>query len=102
MTEVINVLFWAARAEDDQLNEAYDSRVFNQWDLTHLSRIEYTSLFIQHNVNITTYLAYMHKMPRMRLRGTELTLCDAFFTQQHARQQNKTNWQSFITIVYSL
>ncbi len=42
MTEVINVLFWAARAEDDQLNEAYDSRVFNQWDLTHLSRIEYT------------------------------------------------------------
>ncbi len=28
---------------------------FNQWDLTHLSNIEYASLFIKHNVNITTY-----------------------------------------------
>ncbi len=26
-----------------------------RWDLTHLSNIEYASLFIKHNVNITTY-----------------------------------------------
>ncbi len=28
---------------------------FNQCHLTHLSNIEYASLFIKHNVNITTY-----------------------------------------------
>ncbi len=57
MTVVINVLHFCfeLRAEDDQKNEAFDSSFFNQWDLAHLSNIEYASLFIKHNVNITTY-----------------------------------------------
>ncbi len=64
MTVVINVLHFQLRAEDDQLNEAFDKQVFNQWDLTHhLSHIEYPLLFIQHNVNISTYRLFAQNAP---------------------------------------
>ncbi len=42
--------------------------VFNQWDLTHLSHIEYASLFKQYNFNIMTYRLSAQNAPKAHER----------------------------------